>query len=168
MVKKLDSIFREFVRSDKLYSEVNIVSFDKDLPTFGENNSADMVLTFRNVHNWVAAGTSEDMFKGFYNVLKPGGILGVVEHQAKNEISIEDQISSGYMTEKAVLKLAEENGFEFLGRSDINFNEKDSTTHINGVWTLLPNLRGLPEDKKKDYSSIGESHRMTLKFVKPK
>jgi predicted methyltransferase len=128
--------------------------------------SADMVLTFRNVHNWAAAKTDEATFRAFYTALKPGGTLGVVEHRAEPGTSLERMIKSGYMTEAYVISLAEKAGFKFVARSDVNANPKDTTDHPSGVWTLPPTYRLKDQDRAK-YAAIGESDRMTLKFVKP-
>ena len=125
-----------------------------------------MVLTFRNVHNWAKAGTAEAMFKGFAAVLKPGGILGVVEHRAKPGTPLEKQIESGYMTEEYVILMARKAGFRFVDSSEINANPNDTKDHPGGVWNLLPNLRDVPEADEAKFRAIGESDRMTLKFVK--
>ena len=128
--------------------------------------SADMVLTFRNVHNWAKQGNTEAMFKAFYDVLKPGGILGVKDHRAKPGASLEAQAKSGYLTEEYVISAAEKAGFKLVEKSEVNANPKDTTDHPEGVWTLPPTLRLKEKDKDK-YLAIGESDRMTLKFVKP-
>lgn len=129
--------------------------------------SADRVLTFRNVHNWLKGDYAEPMFEAFYTALKPGGILGVVEHRARPGTSIEAMKVSGYMTEEYVIKLATAAGFKLEARSEINANRKDSADHPEGVWTLPPSLR-LGEKDREKYIAIGESDRMTLKFVKPR
>jgi predicted methyltransferase len=128
--------------------------------------SADMVLTFRNVHNWTAAKTDEATFRAFFTALKPGGTLGVVEHRAKPGTSLEQMIKTGYMTEAYVISLAEKAGFRFVAKSEVNANPKDTTDHPSGVWTLPPTYRLKDQDRAK-YAAIGESDRMTLKFVKP-
>lgn len=130
------------------------------------DNSADFVLTFRNVHNWLKAGKEEAVFNAMYAALKPGGVLGVVEHRAKPGTSDESMIRSGYVTEAVVMQLAAEVGFEFVAASEINANPKDSAVHPYGVWTLPPTLRGGSEGRDT-YLAIGESDRMTLKFIKP-
>ena len=127
--------------------------------------SADLVLTFRNVHNWSSQQSDQAAFQAFFNALKPGGILGVVEHRAKPGTTFERMVKSGYMTEAHVIGLAEKAGFKLTDKSEINANPLDTTDHPNGVWSLPPTLRGwLDKDK---YRAIGESDRMTLKFVKP-
>jgi len=127
--------------------------------------SADLVLTFRNVHNWSKARADGAAFKAFFAALKPGGILGVVEHRAKPGTSFERMVKTGYMTEAHVIGLAEQAGFKLMEKSEINANPKDTTDHPDGVWSLPPMLRGwLDKDKHR---AIGESDRMTLKFRKP-
>jgi predicted methyltransferase len=128
--------------------------------------SADMVLTFRNVHNWAKAGNAEAMFKAFYDVLKPGGVLGVTDHRAEPGTPFEDQVRTGYLTEEYVIATATKAGFRLVARSQINANPKDTKDYPDGVWTLPPTLR-LGEKDREKYLAIGESDRMTLKFVKP-
>ncbi len=128
--------------------------------------SADMALTFRNVHNWIMAGQEHEFFASFYTALKPGGVLGVVEHRAKPDAGMDVMRTSGYVTEAYVKEIAAAAGFEFVASSEINANPKDPTVHPEGVWTLPPNYRLGDVDRAK-YMSIGESDRMTLKFVKP-
>lgn len=128
--------------------------------------TADRVLTFRNVHNWLKAGTAEAVFASSFEALKAGGVFGVVEHRAKPGTSDEAMISSGYVTEQKVIELATEAGFQLVARSEINANPLDEVNHPKGVWALPPSLR-LGEQNKMHYLAIGESDRMTLKFVKP-
>ncbi|HWN30129.1 MAG TPA: methyltransferase, partial [Burkholderiales bacterium] len=129
--------------------------------------SADLVLTFRNVHNWAKDGSADAAFKAFYDVLKPGGILGVSDHRANPGTPFEDMIRSGYVTEDYVIELAQRAGFRLAAKSEINANPKDTKDHPEGVWTLPPTLRLGDQDREK-YLAIGESDRMTLKFLKPK
>ena len=167
-MKRRDAAYKAMVAADpKLYDGATIVNFDLQKPVFGTAGSADMVLTFRNVHNWSKAGTAEAMFQAFYTALKKGGVLGVVEHRARPGTSFQRQIDSGYMTEAYVIETATRAGFKLVASSDINYNPKDTTDHPGGVWNLPPNLRGVAEKDKAKYLAIGESDRMTLKFVKP-
>jgi predicted methyltransferase len=128
--------------------------------------SADMVLTFRNVHNWMANDQAAEVFNAMFKALKPGGVLGVVEHRGNSTTPQDPKAASGYVREDAVIKLAENAGFKFEGKSEINANPKDTKDYAQGVWTLPPVLR-LKEVDKEKYLAIGESDRMTLKFVKP-
>ena len=127
--------------------------------------SADMVLTFRNVHNWMAAGTSDAVFNAMYRALKPGGTLGVIEHRGNPDVTQDPKAKSGYVNEAYTIAMAEKAGFKLAGKSEILANAKDSRNHPKGVWTLPPRLRLGDKDKAK-YLAIGESDRMLLKFVK--
>lgn len=135
-------------------------------PEIAPAGTADLVLTFRNVHNWMKGDYAPGVFDSMFNALKSGGILGVVEHRAKPGTSLENMITSGYVTEEHVIKLAHAAGFKLLERSEINANAKDSSHHPKGVWTLPPTLR-LGDKEREKYQAIGESDRMTLKFIKP-
>ena len=128
--------------------------------------SADMVLTFRNVHNWMSAGTADGVFAAMYAALKPGGILGLVEHRADPNTEQDPKASSGYVTEAETVRMAERAGFKLVDQTEINANPKDTRDHPKGVWTLPPALSLGDEDREK-YLAIGESDRMTLKFKKP-
>ncbi|GHA87525.1 class I SAM-dependent methyltransferase [Cognatilysobacter bugurensis] len=140
------------------------VKFDPKQPNFGAPGSADVVLTFRNVHNWRMDGNAEAMFKGFYDVLKSGGTLGVVEHRAAADVPADDK--SGYVGQAQVIALAKAAGFELAAQSEVNANPRDTKNHPNGVWTLPPAKRHEAADAAK-YEAIGESDRMTLRFRKP-
>lgn len=128
--------------------------------------SADIVLTFRNVHNWAKADKSALFFDAFFLALKPGGTLGIVEHRATPGTTLDKQIQSGYMTEEYVIDQAERAGFVLDARSEINANPRDNRDHPAGVWSLPPSLR-LGGQDREHYLSIGESDRMTLRFKKP-
>jgi predicted methyltransferase len=128
--------------------------------------SADMVLTFRNVHNWIAGGYADAVFKAMFRALKPGGTLGVVEHRGNPAVPQDPKAASGYVNEDVVIKMAEAAGFKLAGKSEVNANPKDTKDYSQGVWTLPPVLRLKDVDREK-YLAIGESDRMTLKFVKP-
>lgn len=151
-----------------------------DFPAFDANTTrvpegiADVVLTFRNVHNWRMGYRRDDKkdyapeaFRQIYAMLKPGGILGIVDHRLPETASAERERTSGYIKTSTVLALADQAGFELVGTSEINANPKDTTDWPNGVWTLPPTLALKDQDRAK-YVAIGESDRMTLKFRKPR
>lgn len=149
-----------------VYGKGEVRLFDPTKPSFGPPGSADVVLTFRNAHNWVDEGTADAYFKAFFDVLKPGGTLGVTDHRAKPGTDLETMKKSGYLTEDLVIELAQKAGFRLDGKSDINANPADTKDHPNGVWTLPPSNQHDAKDDAK-YKTIGESDRMTLRFVKP-
>lgn len=135
--------------------------------------SADAVLTFRNVHNWrmgsgdpASTDYSEAAFRELFAILKPGGVLGIEDHRLPESASAERERNSGYMKVSTVRALAEKAGFKFAGSSEINANPRDTKDYPKGVWTLPPTYAEGDTDRAK-YAAIGESDRMTLKFVKP-
>ncbi len=161
------SFLKTMASRPELYDRVTVTALNAPAATeIAPRGSADIVLTFRNVHNWTAAKNDQAMFKTFYDALKPGGTLGVVEHRANPGTTLEQQIKTGYMTEAHVIALAEKAGFRLAARSEVNANPKDTKDHAAGVWTLPPTYRLKDQDREK-YRAIGESDRMTLKFVKP-
>lgn len=163
--KAKTSLEEKFAASPAQYGKVVIAPYDAYKPAFGPAGSADVVLTFRNVHNWRSAGQAEVMFKGFFDVLKPGGVLGVVEHRAKGDVPADDK--SGYVGQAQVIAMAEAAGFRLDAKSEVNANPRDTKNYPNGVWTLPPVNRHDAADAAK-YQAIGESDRMTLRFRKPR
>ncbi len=155
----------KFAANAAVYGTPTVVEFNPAAPVFGAAGSADAVLTFRNVHNWMMGDQEAGMFKGFFEVLKPGGMLGVVEHRAKADVPDGDR--SGYVSEAQVIAMATAAGFVLEQKSEINANPKDDTDHPNGVWTLPPTLDVPEGEDKAKYQAIGESDRMTLRFRKP-
>jgi len=128
--------------------------------------TVDMVVTFRNLHNWMGRGQAEAVLEAAYRALKPGGILGLVEHRGNADTPQDPAAKSGYVNEDYAIKLAEDAGFQLVAKSEINANSKDDADHPAGVWTLPPSLR-LGDEDRAAYQAIGESDRMTLKFMKP-
>jgi len=161
-----EEFVERFTKQPAVFGNVRVTSFKAPrYVDIAPKGSADLVLTFRNVHNWSAAGSDEASFKAFFDALKPGSTLGVVEHRANPGTPLEQMIKTGYMTEAYVIALAEKAGFRFAARSEVNANPKDTKDHPDGVWSLPPTLRGfLGKDK---FRAIGESDRMTLRFLKP-
>lgn len=129
-------------------------------------NSVDMIVTFRNLHNWMDGGYAEDALKGFYTALKPGGILGIEDHRGSDKTPQDPKAKSGYVRQDYTIELAKKAGFELVGSSEINANPKDTKDYPEGVWTLPPTLTLGDKDRAK-YVAIGESDRYTLKFRKP-
>jgi predicted methyltransferase len=130
--------------------------------------TADVVLTFRNVHNLLMQddpAVAGRVFKAFNEMLKPGGVLGVVDHRLPEQMDTSREKSSGYIKRSTMVRLAQTAGFRLAGESDINANPKDMHDHPEGVWTLPPTYRLKDADRAK-YAGIGESDRLTLKFVK--
>lgn len=164
--KSKAALEKKFSFGPQQYSNARLLEFDNKTPNLGPDGSADMVLTFRNVHNWAADGSAETMFKSFYKVLKPGGVLGVEDHRADKGKTLDQVVNTGYLPTEYVIKLATDAGFKLDGQSEINANPKDNHDHPKGVWTLPPVLELGAQDKAK-YEAIGESDRMTLRFVKP-
>ncbi len=132
----------------------------------GGAGSADMVVTFRSSHNWTSRGVLEPVFAGAFEVLKPGGVFGVVQHRAPEGADPKISAKSGYVPEAHIIATAEKVGFELDARSEINANPKDTKDHPKGVWTLPPTLN-MGDEQRDHWLSIGESDRMTLRFVKP-
>ncbi|WP_231512412.1 class I SAM-dependent methyltransferase [Paucibacter sp. KBW04] len=130
--------------------------------------SVDLVLTFRNIHNWVSLGEAPTaaVFKSVFDTLKPGGVFGVVDHRRPAAQAQDAKASSGYLHQAYVIRLAEQAGFKLAASSELNANAKDTADHEGGVWALPPTLGNKDKDRAR-YEAIGESDRMTLKFVKP-
>jgi predicted methyltransferase len=146
-----------------------VVDWKKPDVSLGPDASADMVVTFRNWHGWESNGLIGNVLSASLRVLKSGGILGVEEHRAKADPTAADPKvigDTGYVPEALVVSEAEKAGFKLVGKSEINANPKDTKDYPKGVWTLPPTLRLGDVDRDK-YVAIGESDRMTLKFVKP-
>jgi len=160
----------------ELYDEVVVTELSvPERTTIAPPGTADLVLTFRNVHNWMNGDYAPEMFRVMAKTLRPGGVLGVVEHRAPPGRSIADMKRSGYVTEAHVVALAEQAGLVLEAESDINANTQDSADHPAGVWTLPPSLRHcrrMDESPEREacverYRAIGESDRMTLRFRRP-
>ena len=160
--KKSRANFEKKIGANSMFDNVKMSAINSNL---AEPNSADAVLTFRNLHNWLGA-EMDLIFSNSYKALKPGGIFGVVEHRAKPGTSMDVMKKSGYVTEEHAIEIARKHGFELVAKSEINANPKDTKNYPGGVWTLPPNLRLKDVDREK-YLEIGESDRMTLLFKKP-
>jgi predicted methyltransferase len=164
---KLALAFQEKLAAHpEVFGKVKVVEINPPIElTLAPDNSVDMVVTFRNVHNWVKAGYADRVYAAAYKALKPGGILGVEEHRAKPGISLQESIKTGYMSEDGVIAAVEKAGFKLVGKLEINANPKDTKDYPGGVWTLPPTLSQGKKDRQR-FLAIGESDRMTFKFIK--
>jgi predicted methyltransferase len=172
--REMDTLAAKMRAAPDLYRSVTptALNFFTNELTIAPPGSVDLVLTFRNVHNWFQEGygppnAAELAFKAMFEALKPGGVLGVVDHRWPDPTTEDPAVRNGYISERRVVEYAEDAGFELAGGSEINDNPRDTHDHPEGVWTLPPDLALGARDREK-YLAIGESDRFTLKFVKPK
>lgn len=155
------------LKGDPRLARVQVVEIaPPDRLALGDADSYDLALTFRNNHGWVNGGYHDAVYREVFRVLKPGGVLGVVQHRAKEGADPAVSAKTGYLPESFVIEAAQRAGFELAGRSEINANPRDTKDYAEGVWTLPPSYR-LGEQDRAKYEAIGESDRMTLRFVKP-
>mgnify|MGYP006281378125 CR=1 FL=1 len=173
-IEERNTAFQEAFSDQDLYGDIEFTVFSANSPALTEPGSADVVLTFRNLHNWMSGGYADKFYEDAFEALKPGGILGVVEHRLPSTMEQDPTASSGYVHEDFVKAAAERAGFEFVASSEINANPADTADHPFGVWTLPPVSRTSDRDGNTPegfdaaaYEAIGESDRMTLKFRKP-
>ena len=163
-VRKGQEKYNEFFEENKKdFGQINKVYFLKNNKLELEEKNFDLVLTFRNTHNWLGSNSAENVYQSIYDVMKKGGILGIVQHRADEKSNF--NFKNGYVKESFIIRFLEDIGFKLLDKSDINKNTKDKKDYKNGVWTLPPRLVLGDLDRQK-YLDIGESDRMTLKFIK--
>jgi len=149
-----------------VYDQVTLTVLSPEKHEIAPPGSADLVVTFRNMHNWMNSGYAPAAFKAMYDALKPGGVLGIEEHRGRTDQPQDPDAKSGYVREDYAIALIESVGFKLVARSEINANPKDTKDYPAGVWTLPPTYRLKDQDHAK-YEAIGESDRFTLTFVKP-
>ncbi len=167
--KGRDATLKLLASDPKLYGNAKTTVFDTAKASeIAPAGTADVVLTFRNVHNMLMAGdgVAERAFADFFRALKPSGVLGVVDHRLPETADVALEKSSGYIKRSTILRLATAAGFRLAGESEVNANPKDTADWPKGVWTLPPSLTLGDVDRAK-YVAIGESDRLTLKFIKP-
>lgn len=164
-----------FVARPEIYGEIEVTAASANSQGIAPDGSANLVLTFRNIHNWVPSGFAAKIFADMYRALAPGGVLGVVDHRLPEKRPADPKLATGYIHEAAVIALAEEAGFVLEASSPINRNAADTADHPFGVWTLPPTALASPFGKPRDpdfdrapYDAIGESDRFTLRFRKPR
>ena len=148
------------------FGQVEQFEFDPPGMLLGQVNRYDMIVSFRNSHIWNEDGYLLDVLRSFFDALKPGGVLGLVEHRASRVSEIASRATEGYLDEFYVIAVAKQAGFELVASSEINANPRDTKNHPKGVYALPPTL-AMGEQDKARYLAIGESDRMTLKFIKP-
>lgn len=159
--------FREWVEAHRdAFGDAEVTVLQPPKTEIAPPGSADMVLTFRNLHGWMGRGYAQEVFDAMYTALKPGGILGIVQHRADPGTEQDPEAKTGYVTEEAAIEMAEDAGFVLVDSSEVNANPNDTKDYEEGVWALPPTLRGGDEDRER-YEAIGESDRFTLKFMKP-
>ena len=169
-------LLEKFAANPELYDQVAVVPFSPPgSASLGEAASVDLILTFRNMHGWINDGVAEQIFTEFARVLKPGGILGIVQHRAAEGTDPKVTAKKGYVSEVAIAALARSAGLYLEARSEVNANPADTKDYAEGVWTLPPGFRlcekitaaAEKETCEAPWRAIGESDRMTLRFRKP-
>ncbi len=166
-IEEADAKFKARLDADKaVYGNVKIADFGKGSYDIAPAGSADLVLTFRNLHNWMEMGFGDDVFPAFYKALKPGGILGIEEHRGSTAQPQDPAAKSGYVRQDYTIAMAEKAGFKLVGSSEMNANPKDTKDWPKGVWTLPPTF-ALGEQDHAKYAAIGEGDNFVLKFQKP-
>ena len=149
-----------------IYGNVKLSEFGKTMSNIAPPGSADLVVTFRNFHNWVGGNWAPQALAAFYTALKPGGILGIEDHRAATDKPQDPKAESGYVRQDYTIEMAKKAGFEYVGASEVNANPRDTKDYPEGVWTLPPDLSLGTKDRAK-YVAIGEADNFVLKFQKP-
>jgi len=148
-----------------VYGKVAVTTLGPGGDEIAPPESCDLVVTFRNIHNWMGLGYAQEAFVAMHRALKPGGILGVVEHRGDPSRPQDPRAGNGYVNEAYAISLIESAGFVLEARSEINANPRDTKDYEQGVWSLPPTYRQGSRDRAK-FEAIGESDRFTLKFRK--
>jgi len=165
--EKLNAAFRaKIAADDATYGKIIPTVLGVGQTDIAPAGSADVVLTFRNLHNWLEQGYAAEVLAAFYRALKPGGVLGIEDHRGQRDAPQDPKAADGYVRQDYAIALAEKAGFKFIGSSEINANPKDTANWPKGVWTLPPTFRLGDQDKAK-YAAIGEADNFVLKFQKP-
>jgi predicted methyltransferase len=167
ITNRLEAYRRKLDSRPDLYDRVEVVTFPADGSDALPPNSVDIVLTFRNMHDWMARDNASQAFATLYKALRPGGVLGVVDHRGNPGVPQDPKAKSGYVDVDYAVQLIEAQGFHLVAKSQVNANARDTKDYEQGVWTLPPTFRLGDKDRDR-YAAIGESDRFTLKFEKPK
>jgi predicted methyltransferase len=165
--RTVDGFRAKLTANPELYDEVVVTTLAAPpaASAIAPPGSADLVVTFSNLHNWMMFGWQREAFAAMHAALKPGGVLGVVEHRGDPRKPQDPKAASGYVQEQYAIELIESTGFKLVGRSEVNANPKDTKDYEKGVWALPPTFAAGAADRAR-YAAIGESDRFTLKFVK--
>ena len=161
ILKKIQKEFSEKFNNNKSFGDVKKLYFNENLDVTDKNGYFDLIVTFRNTHNWLQMNKADEAYNSISKLLKKGGILGVVQHRASE--NVKENFSKGYVKEDFLIKQIEKQGLKFIEKSEINSNPRDLKNYKKGVWSLPPRFS---DGKKTKYLNIGESDRMTLKFIK--
>jgi predicted methyltransferase len=160
--------FRKKLAADPdVYGKIKLTELGPGHFDVAPPGSADLVVTFRNLHNWMNGGYALQALQGFYRALKPGGVLGIEDHRARNDVPQDPKAENGYVRQDYTIELAKKAGFEFVASSEMNANPRDTKDWPEGVWTLPPTFALKDKDREK-YIAIGEADNYVLKFRKPK
>jgi predicted methyltransferase len=160
--------FREKLAAEpSVYGGIKLTELGLDHYAAAPAGTVDLIVTFRNLHNWIGNGYAPAVLEGLFRALKPGGILGIEDHRARNDVPQDPKAENGYVRQDYTIELAKKAGFEFVGSSEINANPRDTKDWPKGVWTLPPTLALKDQDRAK-YIAIGEADNYVLKFRKPK
>jgi predicted methyltransferase len=165
--EELNAAFRRKIEDDRaIFGKVVTTVLGVGETAVAPAGTADVVLTFRNLHNWLEQGDALETFAAFYRALKPGGVLGIEDHRGQRDIPQDPKAADGYVRQDYAIALAEKAGLQFAGASEINANPKDTANWPKGVWTLPPTFALGDQDKAK-YAAIGEADNFVLKLRKP-
>jgi predicted methyltransferase len=164
--KAADAFQARLEANKAIYGNVRVSGFGGGLSNIAPDGSADLIVTFRNLHNWVGDGSADQALAAFYKALKPGGILGIEDHRGLDTQPQDPKADSGYLRQDYAIAVAKKAGFELIGSSEINANPRDTKDYPEGVWTLPPDLT-LGEKDRAKYVAIGEADNFVLKFRKP-
>jgi len=164
--RAVTAVEQKLAANPAVYGKIMTVDFNKDHYQLAPAGSVDLVLTFRNYHDWMASGWGEAALAAFYQALKPGGVLGFEDHRGLNNIPQDPLAKSGYVRQDYMIDMAKKAGFELVASSEMNANPRDTKDYPRGVWTLPPTFALGAQDREK-YVAIGEGDNFVLKFAKP-
>lgn len=163
----VSTAFRDKLQSNPaIYGRITLTELGSPGQVLAPDNSADLILTFRNLHNWLKQGNASEILAKFYKALKPGGILGIEDHRGQRDRTQDPKALDGYVRQDYAIALVESVGFHFVAASEINANPKDTADWPKGVWTLPPSF-ALGDTDRERYAAIGEADNFVLKFQRP-